>query len=178
MQTSWGGGTIEKGAMPWSHRYIGNPFFTFLVRNWFGAPINDVYCGMRAFRKDFYNSLKMRCIGMEFATEMIIKSANVGAKIKEVAITLHKDGRIQHPPHLRTIRDGWKTLCFFLLLLLRNCYFYPDSLNFSWNFRIFPRYLRNYNKQHYIWCPYNTCIVIYFKRISSITNAFTISRYK
>ena len=57
----------------------------------------------------------MRCIGMEFATEMIIKSANAGAKIKEVAITLHKDGRIQHPPHLRTIRDGWKTLCFFLL---------------------------------------------------------------
>ena len=110
-----GGGTIEKGAMPWSHRYIGNPFFTFLVRNWFGAPINDVYCGMRAFRKDFYNSLKMRCVGMEFATEMIIKSANIGASMKEVAITLHKDGRIQHPPHLRTIRDGWKTLCFFLL---------------------------------------------------------------
>ena len=59
-----GGGKIEKGAMPWSHRYIGNPFFTFLVRSWFGSPVNDVYCGMRVFRKSFYESLKMKCSGM------------------------------------------------------------------------------------------------------------------
>ena len=110
-----GGGKISQGAMPWSHRHIGNPLFTFLARNWFGSPINDVYCGMRAFRKSFYDSLKMKCNGMEFATEMIIKAANIGANTAEVPITLHKDGRIQHPPHLRTIRDGWRTLQFFLL---------------------------------------------------------------
>ena len=111
-----GGGKIETGAMPWSHRYIGNPLFTYLVRSWFGSPINDVYCGMRAFKKSFYDSLKMKCTGMEFATEMIIKAANAEAKTEEVPITLHRDGRVQHPPHLRTIRDGWKTLCFFILL--------------------------------------------------------------
>ena len=110
-----GGGKISQGAMPWSHRHIGNPLFTFLARNWFGSPINDVYCGMRAFRKSFYDSLKMKCNGMEFATEMIIKAANIRANTAEVPITLHKDGRIQHPPHLRTIRDGWRTLQFFLL---------------------------------------------------------------
>jgi len=110
-----GGGKINRGAMPWSHRHIGNPLFTFLAKSWFGSPINDVYCGMRAFKKSFYDSLKMRCTGMEFATEMIIKAANSGAKTVEVPITLHKDGRIQHPPHLRTIRDGWKTLQFFLI---------------------------------------------------------------
>ena len=123
-----GGGKIIKGAMPWSHRYIGNPLFTFLVRSWFGSPINDVYCGMRAFKKSFYDSLKMRCTGMEFATEMIIKSANLEAKTVEVPITLHKDGRIQHPPHLRTIRDGWKTLQFFIICAPSKLFLLPGLI--------------------------------------------------
>ena len=123
-----GGGKINKGAMPWSHRYIGNPLFTFLVRSWFGSPINDVYCGMRAFKKSFYDSLKMRCTGMEFATEMIIKAANLEAKTVEVPITLHKDGRIQHPPHLRTIKDGWKTLQFFLICAPSKLFLLPGLL--------------------------------------------------
>ena len=110
-----GGGKIAKGAMPWSHRHIGNPFFTFLVKSWFSSPVNDVYCGMRAFTRSFYDSIKMKCTGMEFATEMIIKAANFSTKTVEIPITLHKDGRIQHPPHLRTIRDGLKTLQFFLV---------------------------------------------------------------
>jgi len=123
-----GGGKILKGAMPWSHRNIGNPLFTFLVRSWFNSPVNDVYCGMRAFKKSFYNSLKMRCGGMEFATEMIIKSANLEAKTVEVPITLHKDGRIQHPPHLRTIRDGWKTLQFFLICAPSKLFLLPGLI--------------------------------------------------
>ena len=123
-----GGGKIIKGAMPWSHRHIGNPLFTFLVRSWFKSPINDVYCGMRAFKKSFYDTLKMRCTGMEFATEMIIKAANSGAKTVEVPITLHKDGRIQHPPHLRTIRDGWKTLQFFLICAPSKLFLLPGLL--------------------------------------------------
>ena len=125
-----GGGKINKGAMPWSHRHIGNPLFTFLAKSWFGSPINDVYCGMRAFKKSFYDSLKMRCTGMEFATEMIIKAANSGAKTVEVPITLHKDGRIQHPPHLRTIRDGWKTLQFFLICAPSRLFLFPGAIMF------------------------------------------------
>ena len=123
-----GGGTISKGAMPWSHRYIGNPLFTLLAQNWFGSPINDIYCGMRAFKKCFYESLKMKCKGMEFATEMIIKAANTQAKMTEVAITLHQDGRIQHPPHLRTIRDGWRTLQFFLLCAPSKLFLLPGVI--------------------------------------------------
>ena len=126
-----GGGKINAGAMPWSHRYIGNPLFTFLVRSWFGSPVNDVYCGMRAFRKSFYESLNMRCTGMEFATEMIIKSSNSRAKTVEVPISLHKDGRIQHPPHLRTLRDGWKTLCFFLICAPSKLFLTPGLIMIS-----------------------------------------------
>lgn len=110
-----GGGTVAEGAMPWSHRWIGNPMFSALAARWFGAPIHDVYCGLRAFTKDLYERLDQRCTGMEFATEMIIKASLGGAKIGEVPITLHKDGRVAHAPHLRTVRDGWRTLRFFLL---------------------------------------------------------------
>jgi glycosyltransferase involved in cell wall biosynthesis len=110
-----GGGKVNEGAMPWSHRWIGNPAFSALAAMWFHAPIHDVYCGLRAFRRDLYESLDQRCTGMEFATEMIIKSSLSGARIAEVPITLHKDGRKAHAPHLRTVRDGWRTLRFFLL---------------------------------------------------------------
>jgi glycosyltransferase involved in cell wall biosynthesis len=110
-----GGGTVKPGAMPFLHRWWGNPMFSFLVRLWFKAPIHDVYCGLRGFRKDFQQSLEQRCTGMEFATEMIIKSSLRGAKITEVPITLHQDGRKAHAPHLKTFRDGWRTLRFFLM---------------------------------------------------------------
>ena len=123
-----GGGKIEQGAMPWSHRHIGNPLFTYLVKSWFNSPINDVYCGMRAFSRTFYDSLKMKCTGMEFATEMIIKAANCNTKTVEVPITLYKDGRIQHPPHLRTIRDGLKTLQFFLICAPSKLFLLPGLI--------------------------------------------------
>jgi len=124
-----GGGTIVPGAMPFLHRVWGNPMFTFLVRSWFGAPINDVYCGLRGFTKDHYERLEQRCTGMEFATEMIIKSSlyqkSFGVKIAEVPITLHPDGRKAHAPHLRTFRDGWRTLRFFMLYSPRWLYGFP-----------------------------------------------------
>jgi glycosyltransferase involved in cell wall biosynthesis len=110
-----GGGTVKPGAMPFLHRWWGNPMFSFLVRVWFKAPVHDVYCGLRGFRKDFQQSLEQRCTGMEFATEMIIKSSLRGANIAEVPITLHPDGRKAHAPHLKTFRDGWRTLRFFLM---------------------------------------------------------------
>jgi len=110
-----GGGRVLPGAMPLLHRWFGNPLFSWLVRQMFKIPINDVYCGMRGFRRDLYDRLDLRSPGMEFATEMIIRSGLVGASMTEVPITLHPDGRKVHGPHLRTFRDGWRTLCLFLV---------------------------------------------------------------
>jgi glycosyltransferase involved in cell wall biosynthesis len=123
-----GGGTVLPGAMPLLHRWWGNPMFSALARAWFRAPIHDVYCGMRGFRKDFQQSLQQRCTGMEFATEMIIKASLRGAKIGEVPITLHPDGRRSHPSHLRTFRDGWRTIRFFLLFSPRWLFLVPGLL--------------------------------------------------
>jgi glycosyltransferase involved in cell wall biosynthesis len=110
-----GGGTVLPGAMPWLHRWWGNPMFSFMVRRMFQAPVHDVYCGLRGFSKALYERLDLRCTGMEFATEMVIKSSLCHEKIAEVPITLHPDGRTSHAPHLRTFRDGWRTLRFFLM---------------------------------------------------------------
>jgi hypothetical protein len=116
------------GAMPSVHRWVGNPLFSALGRWWFGAPVHDIYCGLRGFRRDLYERLDQRCLGMEFATEMIIKSAFAGARIAEVPITLHRDGRIRHAPHLRTFRDGWRTLRLFLLYSPRWLFLVPGAL--------------------------------------------------
>jgi glycosyltransferase involved in cell wall biosynthesis len=110
-----GGGRVLPGAMPRSHRWLGNPIFSWLVRHMFHAPIHDVYCGLRGFSRELYDKLELRSTGMEFATEMIIKSSLFGVDIAEVPTTLHPDGRKAHAPHLRTVRDGWRTLRFFLM---------------------------------------------------------------
>lgn len=124
----WGGGTVAEGAMPLLHRWWGNPMFTLMARSWFYAPIHDVYCGLRGFTKELYERLDLRCTGMEFATEMIIKSSLYGEKISEVPITLHPDGRKSHPPHLKTFRDGWRTLRFFLIYSPRWLFYLPGIL--------------------------------------------------
>ena len=111
--------------MPWSHRWIGNPLFSLMVRTWFHAPIHDVYCGMRCFTRKLYDSLDQQCTGMEFATEMIIKASLAKVRMAEVPITLHKDGRISHPPHLKTFRDGWRTLRFYLMYSPRWLFLIP-----------------------------------------------------
>jgi len=123
-----GGGKVTTGAMPLMHRWVGNPLFSWIARWWFGAEIHDIYCGMRGFRKDLYARLDQRCIGMEFATEMIIKSTLQGARIAELPITLHRDGRKSHGPHLRTFRDGWRTLRFLLLYSPRWLFLVPGLL--------------------------------------------------
>jgi glycosyltransferase involved in cell wall biosynthesis len=124
----WGGGTVKPGAMPFLHRWWGNPMFTIMARHWFHAPINDVYCGLRGFSKALYQRLNLQCTGMEFATEMIIKSSLYGEKIAEVPITLHPDGRKTHPPHLKTYRDGWRTLRFFLMYSPRWLFVIPGTI--------------------------------------------------
>ena len=122
-----GGGTVLPGAMPFLHRWLGNPMFSLMTRHWFHAPIHDVYCGLRGFTKELYNRLDQRCVGMEFATEMIIKSSLYKEKIAEVPITLHPDGRKAHAPHLRTFRDGWRTLRFFLMYCPRWLFLFPGA---------------------------------------------------
>jgi glycosyltransferase involved in cell wall biosynthesis len=123
-----GGGTIVPGAMPFLHRWWGNPMFSRMAQWWFATPVHDIYCGMRGFTKDLYGRLDQRCTGMEFATEMIIKSSMRRENIAEVAITLHPDGRKAHAPHLRTFRDGWRTLRFFLMYSPRWLFFRPGLL--------------------------------------------------
>lgn len=123
----WGGGRIEPGAMPFLHRWWGNPMFTLIVRKWFGAPVHDVYCGLRGFSREFYERLDQRCTGMEFATEMIIKAGVHRARVAEVPITLHRDGRVAHKPHLKTFRDGWRTLRLFLLYSPRWLFLTPGA---------------------------------------------------
>ncbi len=121
----WGGGTILPGAMPFLHRWWGNPMFTILSRWWFQSPVHDIYSGYRGFTRELYFRLQQRCTGMEFATEMIIKASIYRAKIAEIPITLHKDGRKAHAPHLKTFRDGWRTLRFFMLFTPRWLFLMP-----------------------------------------------------
>lgn len=127
----WGGGTVLPGAMPFLHRWWGNPMFSIMARRMFGVPIHDIYCGMRGFTKRGYLSLDQRCTGMEFATEMIIKASRFGLKIGEVPITLHPDGRKAHAPHLKTFRDGWRTLRFFLMCSPRWLFLRPGVASFA-----------------------------------------------
>jgi hypothetical protein len=111
-----GGGRIEPGAMPWPHRWIGNPVLSWLIRRWFDSPVRDVHCGMRAFSRATITGLDLRCTGMEFASEMIIKAALHDVPTAQVPITLRPDRRVHGRRHLRTFRDGWRHLRFMLLL--------------------------------------------------------------
>lgn len=107
-------GQIKSGAMPWHHRYIGTPAMSAILNLFFGVGIGDVNCGLRGFTKDLYRRLDLRTTGMEFASELVIKAAKIGAKLTEIPITLWPDKR-GRPPHLRSFRDGWRHLRFMLL---------------------------------------------------------------
>jgi len=117
-------GGILKDAMPPLHQYFGNPTLTRIGRLFFGSPVGDFYCGLRGFRKQAYETLGLRTTGMEFATEMVVKATLLRLNIVEVPTTLSPDGR-SRPPHLRTWRDGWRTLRFFLLYSPRWLFLYP-----------------------------------------------------
>lgn len=123
-----GGGRVAPGAMPFLHRWLGNPVLSWLVRKMFKSPVHDIYCGLRGFTKSFYNRLDMRCTGMEFAAEMIVKSAMFNEPTSEVPITLHRDGRQSTTKHLKTVRDGWRTLRFLLMSSPMWLFFIPGVL--------------------------------------------------
>ncbi|MBN1542977.1 glycosyltransferase family 2 protein [candidate division KSB1 bacterium] len=107
-------GQIEKGAMPWHHRYLGNPLLTGLLKWMFHSRVSDAHCGMRSFTRQAYDRMQLQTTGMEYASEMVIKAAELGLRTCEIPITLHRDGR-SRPPHLRSFRDGWRHLRFMLL---------------------------------------------------------------
>jgi Glycosyl transferase family 2 len=117
-------GGIEPGAMPRLHRYLGTPVLSFIGRLFFRSSIGDFNCGLRGFRRDSAISLGLQATGMEFASEMIVKSALARQKISEVPTTLGKGGRTR-APHLNTWRDGWRHLRFLLLFSPRWLFFIP-----------------------------------------------------
>ncbi len=124
-----GGGKIMPGAMPWKHRWLGNPGLSWLGQLFFQAPVTDIYCGLRAFSRAAILRLNLLAPGMEFACEMVIKATLHGLRITEVPITLYQDGRTR-APHLRTWRDGWRTLRFMLLFSPRWLFLWPGLVIF------------------------------------------------
>jgi glycosyltransferase involved in cell wall biosynthesis len=117
-------GGIAPGAMPFLHRYLGNPVLSFVGRLFFRTRIGDFHCGLRAFSRDAIARLGLVHPGMEFASEMVAKAALAGLRIEEVPTTLRPDGR-DRAPHLRTWRDGWRHLRFLLLFCPRWLFLYP-----------------------------------------------------
>ena len=120
-------GRIEPGAMPFLHRWLGNPVLSFLGRLFFRVPTSDFHCGIRGFRKEAVERIGLRTTGMEFASEMVVKAALFGLRIGEIPVTLRRDGR-SRPPHLRTWRDGWRHLRFLLMYSPRWLYLWPGLL--------------------------------------------------
>ena len=120
-------GGIGRGAMPWLHKYVGNPILSWLGRLFFKVQIGDFHCGIRAFKTESIRSLNLKSGGMEFASEMVVKASLHGLKIAEVPTVLNVDGR-SRAPHLKTWRDGWRHLVFLLAASPRWLFLYPGLL--------------------------------------------------
>ncbi|MHA6687732.1 glycosyltransferase family 2 protein [Mesorhizobium sp. A556] len=120
-------GGIEPGAMPPLHRYLGNPVLSFIGRLFFRIEAGDFHCGLRGFNTEAIRKLDLQTTGMEFASEMVVRTALAGLRIEEVPTTLKPDGR-SRPPHLRTWRDGWRHLKFLLVYNPRWLFFVPGAV--------------------------------------------------
>ena len=116
--------------MPITHRYVGNPLFSFLTKVLYQIPFNDVYCGMKILKKEFFNKIHFFSTGMVFCLEILIKSKINKAKMGEIPITLFKDGRKIAKSHLKTISDGLKTLKFIMICSPKLLFFIPSGLFF------------------------------------------------
>jgi len=123
-------GGIEPGAMPWHHKFIGNPVLSFIGRRFFQIPISDFHCGLRAVRLSKYIEASPTTSGMEFATEMIARLANIEANFVEIPTRLRKDGR-NRKPHLRSFPDGWRHLKMMLLFSPQYFQLYPGLVLIS-----------------------------------------------
>tara|TARA_R110002111_G_scaffold141439_3_gene207467 strand:- start:5440 stop:6591 length:1152 start_codon:yes stop_codon:yes gene_type:complete len=120
-------GGIEKDAMPFLHKYLGNPVLSFIGRLFFKINIGDFHCGLRGFSKKAYETMNLKTSGMEFASEMVVKTKLNNLSIAEVPTKLHKDGRTR-APHLKTWSDGWRHLRFLMLYAPNWLFLYPGIL--------------------------------------------------
>lgn len=120
-------GGIAKGAMPWSHRYIGNPVLSFIGRLFFSSKIRDFHCGLRGYNRESISSLNLHTTGMEYASEMVVKAELNELKICEIPTTLQKDGR-SRPPHLQSLKDGWRHLKFLFMYSPNWLFLYPGII--------------------------------------------------
>jgi glycosyltransferase involved in cell wall biosynthesis len=120
-------GGIAPGAMPWKNKYIGNPILSGIGRLLFKPNVGDFHCGIRGFSKSAFERMDLRTMGMEFASEMVIKATLKHMNVVEVPTTLSPDGR-SRPPHLRPYRDGWRHLRFMLLFSPNWLFLYPGML--------------------------------------------------
>jgi glycosyltransferase involved in cell wall biosynthesis len=119
------GGTILPGAMPWLHRYIGNPVLTRILNVFFGYSSSDAHSGFRAFTRSGYERMNLGCEGMEFASEIVIKAARANLKIAEIPIVYHARGG---ESKLRSFRDGWRHLRFMLLACPKYLFIVPGVI--------------------------------------------------
>ena len=117
-------GGIRQGAMPWLHRWFGNPVLSFVGRRLYGTPLGDIYCGLRGFDREKVAALDIRSTGMEFAIEMIVKATMAGLRVTEVPTTLSPDAEGREP-HLNTWRDGWRSIRLLLLYSPKWLFLYP-----------------------------------------------------
>ena len=117
-------GGIRPGAMPWLHRWLGNPVLSFVGRRVYGTPLGDIYCGLRGFDRQKVASLDIRSTGMEYAIEMIVKATMAGLRVAEVPTTLSQDAEGREP-HLNTWRDGWRSIRLLLLYSPKWLFLYP-----------------------------------------------------
>jgi glycosyltransferase involved in cell wall biosynthesis len=117
-------GGIAPGAMPFLHRYLGNPVLSWAGRLFFHLRVGDFHCGLRGFDRERLSALNLRTTGMEFASEMVVRAALADFRIEEVPTALNKDGR-SRPPHLRTWQDGWRHLSFLLIYSPKWLFLYP-----------------------------------------------------
>jgi hypothetical protein len=122
-------GGIEKGAMPWSHRYIGNPVLSFIGRLFYGSKIGDFHCGLRGYNRESMLKLNLKTSGMEYASEMVIMAEMSNLRIAEVPTNLKRDGRTGKP-HLRSFRDGWRHLKFLFMYAPKWLFLYPSFFLF------------------------------------------------
>lgn len=122
-------GGISKGAMPWLHRYLGNPVLSFAGRLFFKSTTGDFHCGLRGFDRDKILQIGLVSPGMEFASEMVVKATIAGLQIAEVPTKLYADGRTK-PPHLNTWRDGWRHLVFLLIYSPKWLFLFPSLILF------------------------------------------------
>lgn len=123
-------GGIKNGAMPWHHKYIGNPILSFIGQLFFKTPAKDFHCGLRGFTKEAVKIMNLQTTGMEFASEIVVKASILGMKVTEVPTTLSPDGR-DRSPHLRSFRDGWRHLRFLLIYSPRWLFLIPGLILLS-----------------------------------------------